>query len=183
VSPTIGVDFKLKHVVVNKQRLKLALWDTGTHHGGTAWLHTPWTLTHLPAGQERFRTLTSSYYRGAQGLVFVYDITRPESFANLREVWLREVEMYATLPDAVKLVIGNKLDRESERAVSRADGVAFARQHGALFLEVSAKSSVGVQEAFAELVQRVAESPAMLSAGTGGGRLPAQATRGGSVCC
>jgi Ras-related protein Rab-18 len=154
--------------------------------------HAPWRDrlaahsldAHPPpaAGQERFRTLTSSYYRGAQGLVFVYDITRPESFANLREVWLREVEMYATLPDAVKLVIGNKLDRESERAVSRADGVAFARQHGALFLEVSAKSSVGVQEAFAELVQRVAESPALLS-GTGGGRLPAQATRGGSVCC
>ena len=85
----------------------------------------------------------------------VYDITRRETFDNLSEVWLREVNMYSTVPDCVKLVIANKVDRESERAVTRAEGVAFARAHGCLFMEVSAKSRLGVQEAFAELVQRV----------------------------
>ena len=63
--------------------------------------------------------------------------------------------MYSTLPDCVKMVVANKVDREAERVVTRAEGVAFARAHGCLFLEVSAKSRQGVQEAFAELVQRV----------------------------
>ncbi|GLT64925.1 hypothetical protein SLA2020_373860 [Shorea laevis] len=56
LSPTIGVDFKVKHVTLGGKKLKLAIWDT--------------------AGQERFRTLTSSYYRGAQGIIMVYDVTR-----------------------------------------------------------------------------------------------------------
>ncbi len=85
----------------------------------------------------------------------MYDITRRNTFENLSEVWLREVEMYSTLPDCVKMVVANKVDREAERVVTRAEGVAFARAHGCLFLEVSAKSRQGVQEAFAELVQRV----------------------------
>ena len=75
----------------------------------------------------------------------VYDITRRETFENLSEVWLREVEMYCTVPACVKMVVGNKLDREEHRAVTRAEGQAFARQHGTLFLECSAKSRVGVQ--------------------------------------
>ena len=85
----------------------------------------------------------------------MYDITRRETFENLSEVWMREVTMYSTVPDCVKLVVANKLDTESERQVTRAEGVAFARAHGCLFMEVSAKSRLGVQEAFAELVQRV----------------------------
>jgi Ras-related protein Rab-18 len=85
----------------------------------------------------------------------VYDITRRDTFENLSEVWLREVEMYSTLPDCVKMVVANKVDRAAERVVTRAEGVGFARAHGCLFLEVSAKSRQGVQEAFAELVQRV----------------------------
>jgi len=64
------VDFKLKYLDVAGKRLKLTVWDT--------------------AGQERFRTLTSSYYRGAQGIVFVYDITRRDTFDNLAEIWQRE---------------------------------------------------------------------------------------------
>jgi Ras-related protein Rab-18 len=70
--------------------------------------------------------------------------------------------MYSTIPDAVRLVVANKADLEDQRAVTRAEGVAFARQHGCLFLEVSAKSRLNVQEAFGELVARVCESPALL---------------------
>ncbi len=92
----------------------------------------------------------------------MYDITRRETFANLSEVWLREVEMYSTVPDCIRLVVANKHDLEATRAVTRAEGVAFARQHGCLFLEVSAKSRLGVQEAFQELVERICDSPALL---------------------
>ncbi|CAN0267618.1 unnamed protein product, partial [Hapterophycus canaliculatus] len=67
---TIGVDFKVKMVDAGGKRIKMTIWDT--------------------AGQERFRTLTSSYYRGAQGIMLVYDVTRPETFDNLSK-WLEEV--------------------------------------------------------------------------------------------
>ena len=130
--PTVGVDFKLNHVDVDGTRLKLTVWDT--------------------AGQERFRTLTSSYYRGAHGVVFVYDVTSRESFENARETWRKEVEMYGTIANSVKIVIGNKIDREDERTVARKEGVAFAKEYGCLFLECSAKPKVRVAEAFDELV-------------------------------
>ena len=104
LSPTIGVDFKLKYLDLDGKRLKLTVWDT--------------------AGQERFRTLTSSYYRGAQGIVFVYDITRRDTFDDLAEIWQREVDMYSTVEDCVKIVIGNKVDRAEQRAVSREEGGA-----------------------------------------------------------
>ena len=143
VSPTIGVDFKLKYVDVHGKKLKLTVWDT--------------------AGQERFRTLTSSYYRGAQGVIFVYDITSEETFENLRDVWRKEVELYSTIENAVKIVIGNKVDKEADRAISREKGVAFAKEFGCLFLECSAKTNRSVQEAFDELVKGILEAPGLLS--------------------
>ncbi|KAH9549006.1 hypothetical protein CY35_11G118000 [Sphagnum magellanicum] len=114
-SPTIGVDFKLKMVNKGEKRVKLTLWDT--------------------AGQERFRTLTSSYYRGAQGIVLVYDVTRRQTFTSLSDVWLKEIERYSTKEDCIKMLVGNKLDLESERVVTKKEGVDFARRHGCLFLE------------------------------------------------
>ena len=151
-SPTIGVDFKLKYLNARGKRLKLTVWDT--------------------AGQERFRTLTSSYYRGAQGIVFVYDITKRESFENVSEIWAKEVDLYATVEDCVKIVIGNKSDKEAERAVSKDEAREFARENGCLFLECSAKTKAFVQEAFEELVRGVLETPSLVEeTATGEGRV------------
>lgn len=144
LSPTIGVDFKLKYLTVGDKKLKLTIWDT--------------------AGQERFRTLTSSYYRGAQGIVLAYDVTRRDTFDNLSEIWLREVDMYSTVQNAVWMIVGNKIDCAAERVVSRAEGVALARSHGCLFLECSAKNRTGVAQAFQELVQRILDTPSLLAA-------------------
>lgn len=141
LSPTIGVDFKLKLLTLNGKRIKLTIWDT--------------------AGQERFRTLTSSYYRGAQGIILVYDVTKRESFNALEEVWLKEVESYSTYPDCVMMLVGNKVDQEKDRQVSREDGQSFARRHGCLFLECSAKTRVNVQQCFQELVQKIVETPSL----------------------
>ena len=71
---TIGVDFKMKTIPVNDQEVKLQIWDT--------------------AGQERFRTITCNYYRGAHGVVIVYDITDRESFENVKN-WMTEIDKYA----------------------------------------------------------------------------------------
>lgn len=66
--------------------------------------------TQDTAGQERFRTLTPSYYRGAQGVILVYDVSSQESFEGL-EVWLNELDTYATKKDLVKMLVGNKIDK------------------------------------------------------------------------
>lgn len=143
LSPTIGVDFKLKTLMLGGKKVKLTVWDT--------------------AGQERFRTLTSSYYRGAHGIILVYDVTRRETFANLSEIWLKEIDMYSTVSDCVLMLVGNKVDKEAERAVSKEEGTAFARQYGALFLECSAKTRLNVQQCFTELVQKILETPSLTS--------------------
>ncbi|GFQ08241.1 RAS-related protein rabc1 [Phtheirospermum japonicum] len=97
LSPTIGVDFKVKHVTIGGKKLKLAIWDT--------------------AGQERFRTLTSSYYRGAQGIIMVYDVTRRDTFTNLSDIWAKEIDLYSTNQDCIKMLVGNKVDKVSSLAV------------------------------------------------------------------
>ncbi|KAK0585493.1 hypothetical protein LWI29_029417 [Acer saccharum] len=134
---TIGVDFKIKQLTVGGKRLKLTIWDT--------------------AGQERFRTMTNSYYRGAHGIILVYDVTRRETFTNLSDVWAKEVEIYSTNQDCVKMYVGNKVDRESERAVSREEGIALAKEHGCMFLECSAKTGENVEQIFEQLALKIME--------------------------
>ncbi|KAH7662974.1 Small GTPase superfamily ARF/SAR type protein [Dioscorea alata] len=135
LSPTIGVDFKIKSLTVAGKRLKLTIWDT--------------------AGQERFRTLTGSYYRGAQGIILVYDVTRRETFTNLSDEWAKEIELYSTNQDCVKVLVGNKVDQEADRMVSREEGIALAQEYGCLFLECSAKTRENVEKCFEELALKV----------------------------
>lgn len=136
---TIGVDFKTKTIVIDGNRVKLAIWDT--------------------AGQERFRTLTPGYYRDAQGAILVYDVSNRATFIKL-ETWINELESYSTRSGIIKMIVGNKIDK-SEREVSRDEGIQFARRHKTLFLEVSAKTNDGVQYAFEELVQKIIETPSL----------------------
>merc|ERR1712071_149629 len=114
------------------------------------------------AGQERFRTLTSSYYRGAQGVVMVYDVTRRDSFENL-EQWLKEIKLYSPNngEGVVKLLVGNKIDLDRE--VSREEAEAWARSQGMLFLEASAKTKMGIRQCFLEVVQKILEDPDLLT--------------------
>eukprot|EP00878_Enallax_costatus_P005800 GHUV01006081.1.p1 GENE.GHUV01006081.1~~GHUV01006081.1.p1 ORF type:complete len:178 (+),score=46.07 GHUV01006081.1:1095-1628(+) len=161
---TIGVDFRVKYLTLNGKRVKLAVWDT--------------------AGQERFRTLTSSYYRGAQGVIFVYDVTRLESFENLQRIWMKEVDIYSNIEDAVKMVVANKVDLESERQVSKQQGHDFARTMGCLYVETSAKTNIAVQQAFEELCLKMLETPGLVGTalGSGGVKLNQQAAPQASTC-
>jgi len=139
-SATIGVDFKVKTITLNQDKIKLAIWDT--------------------AGQERFRTLTPSYYRGGQGAILVYDVTSRSSFEKV-ENWLNELETYSTNHDIVKMLVGNKCDMSEEREVSKDEGVQCARTHRMMFIESSAKTREGVQCAFEELVEKVIQTPGL----------------------
>nr|VZI17541.1 unnamed protein product [Spirometra erinaceieuropaei] len=105
------------------------------------------------AGQERFRTLTPSFYRGAHAAVIIFDLCNRESFESL-EKWFHEIWTYTNRPNLVRLLIGNKLDLE-QRQVTRDEALRFARLHKLLYAEVSAKTNEGVSNSFYELFEKV----------------------------
>ncbi|XP_054715076.1 ras-related protein Rab-43-like [Uloborus diversus] len=135
---TIGVDFAMRTLTINKKRIKLQIWDT--------------------AGQERFRTITQSYYRSAHGVIMAYDITKRPSFLHLPQ-WVDEVRNY-TESDVPLLLIGNKCDLESEREVPFEEALSLQAQTPELVavLETSAREDTNIESAFstlaAELMKR-----------------------------
>ncbi|CAA2994273.1 ras-related RABB1c [Olea europaea subsp. europaea] len=113
-------------ITVDNKPIKLQIWDT--------------------AGQESFRSITRSYYRGAAGALLVYDITRRETFSHLAS-WLEDARQHA-VPNMTIMLIGNKCDLAQRRAVSTEEGEQFAKEHGLIFMEASAKTAQNVEEAF-----------------------------------
>lgn len=144
---TIGVDFKIRTIELDAKTIKLQIWDT--------------------AGQERFRTITSSYYRGAHGIIVVYDTTDLESYNNVKQ-WLHEIDRYAN-DNVNKLLVGNKSDLSSKRAIEFGHAQEYAESLGIEFIETSAKNATNVEKAFmmmaAQIKARYKSQPA---AGAGG---------------
>lgn len=130
---TIGVDFKIRTIDLDGKSVKLQIWDT--------------------AGQERFRTITSSYYRGAHGIIVVYDVTDMASFANVKQ-WLQEIDRYAC-ESVNKLLVGNKCDLITKKAVDFNTAREFADGLGIPFLETSAKTATNVDEAFTAMARQI----------------------------
>ncbi|KAI6043603.1 putative ras-related protein rab-18 [Pisolithus marmoratus] len=136
VAATCGTDFHSECMQVDGRQVKLGIWDT--------------------AGMERFRSITRPFYRDAQGVILVYNITDRTSFDALPG-WLAEINRYAP-PTTSKIIVGNKLDQEHSREVSTFDGESFAATNGALFREASAKTLVGVTEVFEDLVKEMLDA-------------------------
>eukprot|EP00478_Filoreta_tenera_P002228 GABV01002289.1.p1 GENE.GABV01002289.1~~GABV01002289.1.p1 ORF type:complete len:204 (-),score=67.03 GABV01002289.1:17-628(-) len=164
---TIGVDFKIRTIDLDGKTIKLQIWDT--------------------AGQERFRTITSSYYRGAHGIIIVYDVTDMESFNNVRQ-WLFEIDRFAS-ENVSKLLVGNKCDLSSSKAVDYDTAKKFAEQHDMPFLETSAKSSHNVEQAFLMMAAQIKNRMATQPTAAQGSKTPIQVSgtsvdsnKGGGCC-
>ncbi|XP_050935249.1 ras-related protein RABB1b-like [Cucumis melo] len=130
---TVGAEFGVRTLTLHDKIIKLHIWDT--------------------AGQEAFKSITRSYYRGAIGALLVYDVTRRETFSNLKS-WLDDVRELAH-PDISIMVVGNKVDKNGRREVTKEEGQHFAEQNGLLFLETSAKTSQNVYEAFSIIANNI----------------------------
>ena len=132
---TIGVEFGARLITIDNKQIKLQIWDT--------------------AGQESFRSITRSYYRGASGALLVYDISRRETFNHVTR-WLEEARANASA-NLVIMLIGNKCDLE-RRDVSYEEGEKFARENGLIFRETSAKTAQNVEEAFIQTARKIYEN-------------------------
>ena len=132
---TIGVEYGSKTIEIKGKTIKIQIWDT--------------------AGQEKFHSIISSYYKGAAGALLVYDITSHESFEHI-ESWLKELKEKGS-NNICCILVGNKKDLEEDRKVMKEEGEKLAKEKGLLFLETSARNDENVQEAFILTVEKILE--------------------------
>ena len=135
---TCGLDLYTKHEIINNMNVEVRLWDT--------------------AGQERFKSLTPNYLKNAEGVMLTYDITKTESFENLK-YWMNSIE--TNLGDKKIfipiIIVGNKLDMEDMRDITKEDASKFAKENNYKYFETSAKTGEGVDDAFRDLVNQILE--------------------------
>ncbi|XP_050386066.1 ras-related protein RGP1 [Argentina anserina] len=130
---TIGVEFQTKTLLIDHKTIKAQIWDT--------------------AGQERYRAVTSAYYRGSVGAMLVYDITKPQSFEHVTR-WLEELRGHAD-SNIVVMLVGNKSDLGTLRAVPSEDAKEFSQRENLFFMEASALESTNVESAFITVLTEI----------------------------
>ena len=124
---TVGFEFFTFNVKINNKVVKLQIWDT--------------------CGQELYRSLITNFYRNSSLAIMVYAINSKESFENI-EMWLRELRTHSN-PDAKVFLIGNKIDLENDRQVTKEQGEQFCKDNKINgFMEASAKTGVNAQKIF-----------------------------------
>ena len=126
---TVGVDYMDKIIDYNKFKIKLQIWDT--------------------SGEEKFRTITKNFYRNADGLLVVFDLTKKESYDHIR-IWINEAKENN---DKLKtILIGNKLDLKDERIVAIDVAKQFAEKNNLKYIETSAKDGTNINELFQAII-------------------------------
>ena len=107
------------------------------------------------AGQERFRSITKNYYRGAHGILILYDVTSSKSFENMRN-WVTQVKENSSNVVTI-YVVGTKIDLEEARCVSKETGEMLAKEMGLKYFETSAKENINIKETLSSLVEDMIE--------------------------
>ena len=132
---TIGVELKDKIINVGKGKVRLQIGDT--------------------SGQERFRSITQNFYRNADGILFVYDVTNRESFSHIKD-WLMDSQVEDS--DIKRILVGNKIDLEDKRAIDAEKMNTFAESKKMKCFETSAKSGENVENIFKEISLLILEN-------------------------
>ena len=130
---TVGVEFGSKLFIQQGHKIKAQIWDT--------------------AGQEKYKAITSAYYKGSKGALVIYDITQKETFANI-EKWVNDLKCKGD-PKITIIIIGNKNDLEEKRQISKEQGEEKAKSFGCAFLETSAFSGDNIEKAFEMMVKEI----------------------------
>ena len=135
IMSSIGVDFKTKQIDLDDRLIKLQIWDT--------------------AGHEKFRTITTSYYKSAHAIIILYDITQKASFDHIRN-WITEIDKFGK-QGVLKVIVGNKLDMENNRKITKEAAENLALKYGIKFWEVSAKDNTNIEEMFLDTIKTLLE--------------------------
>ena len=132
---TVGLDFFKKDEIFDGDTIRIKIWDT--------------------AGQERYKSLTQGYFRNAEGIMIVYDVSNSDSFNNLK-YWIQSIKTHINLDnnEVPAIIIGNKIDI-FEREVSKEEGEKFSKEQKLEYFETSAKSGKGVDECIKFLIKKV----------------------------
>ena len=157
---TIGIDYKLKNIYLENDRLvKLQIWDT--------------------AGQDRFHSITKTYYKGANGIVLIYSVIDKKTFENVKN-WLNNIKNEAS-DKVVVFLVGNKIDAEDLRQVSYEQGEDMAENYKLQFFECSAKTGENIEATFNALVKKILEVNEQSS--SKGKKLKQKQHGGNKKCC
>ena len=116
-----NIDFKIKTLITNNIEIKLQIWDSSS--------------------QEKFHLINNIFFRGANGIIVVYDVTNRESFNNVRK-WMEILPFYSS--DAISFIVGNKVDLDDEREVTYEEGIILANEYKTSFLETSDLETINI---------------------------------------
>ena len=132
---TVGLDNFTKDEVIDNKIIRIKIWDT--------------------AGQERFKSLTQGFFRNAQGIMIVYDVTNEQTYVNLK-YWIQSIKthMGSEIEKIPVIIIGNKIDSE-EREVKFEEAELFGKEQNYAYFETSAKTGHNIDEAIRHLVKEV----------------------------
>ena len=129
---TLGAGFAFKNLDVDNRLVKLQIWDL--------------------AGQPKMKTVRSNFYTGASGIIFIYDVTRRETFDEIPD-WKTEADTHA--PNCASLLVANKVDMVQDRAVTEAEGKEMAEKFGGNILETSVKMNENVEDVFKVITREI----------------------------
>ena len=131
---TIGIDYKLKNITLeNGEAIKVQIWDT--------------------AGQDRYKSITKSYIKGANGIILIYDVTKRKTFEGIQN-WVKQIKEQVSQRVCVALV-ANKIDDVEKREVTKEEGTRLGKDIGYPFYESSAKDGININECFDNLIKQI----------------------------